>query len=307
MLATHTPIVKDLVLIGGGHSQLAVLKQFGMKPIPGLRITLITRDLHTPYSGMLPGYIAGHYQYDQTHIDLRKLANFAGTRIYHSEVSGLDLDSGQVVCLNRPPVNFDVVSINIGSRPNTFNIPGSDEYALSVKPIDSFLHRWEGLSQYMLDNEQPFRLMVVGGGAGGVEMALASQHRLHQVLAGAGRKKQQLSLQLLTDSKTVLSGHNAGTVRRFEQILKSRNIEVLAGHAVTRVRKGAVECENGQTIPYDSLLWATSASAQAWPGKSGLEVDDKGFIRVNDALQSNSHPHVFVAGDIARLNKPSTP
>ena len=131
-----TPIVKDLVLIGGGHAHVHVLKSFGMKPMPGLRITLIARDVETPYSGMLPGFIAGHYAREECHIDLRPLARFAGARLIHDEAIGLDLTQRLVSCRTQPSVGYDILSIDIGSTPHLSSTPGAAQYATPVKPID---------------------------------------------------------------------------------------------------------------------------------------------------------------------------
>ncbi len=297
------PVVKDLVLVGGGHSHLSVLKQFAMRPVPGLRLTLITRDIHTPYSGMLPGYIAGHYSYDETHIDLRPLAQFAHARIYHAEVEQLDLANQQLICPDRPPIHFDIVSINIGSRPGTLHIPGADRYTLPVKPIDRFLTQWQSLSDAIthadINAEQPFHLAIVGGGAGGVEMALATQYRLQHLLKANKRSDQFLHIDLYCDSETILPTHNKQVRKRFNRILKQRGIQLHLRHFVEQVNADTLVCRHHQSYPANAVLWVTSASAPAWLAEAELDVDDKGFICVNDYLQSTSHKQVFAAGDIA--------
>jgi selenide,water dikinase len=186
MQQTTHPIVKDLVLVGGGHSHAIALRMFAMNPLPGLRLTLITEASHTPYSGMLPGHVAGFYDFDECHIDLRRLAQFAQVQLYIDRAVGLDLENKKVLCANHPPVAFDVLSINIGSTPAHIDVPGATEYAIPAKPVPQFLSQWNQLVEDVTKNpQQPLCLGIVGGGAGGVELALTMQRRLHQILQDA--------------------------------------------------------------------------------------------------------------------------
>jgi selenide,water dikinase len=300
MKSSNIPIVKDLVLIGGGHSHIAVLKMFGMKPIPGVRLTLITRDVHTPYSGMLPGYIAGHYTYDQAHIDLRPLAIFAGARLFHSTAEKIDFDNKEIHCPNRPPVKYDVLSINIGSRPASNGIEGVDEFSLPIKPIDKFITGWENIVERVRQTEQAFHLTIVGTGAGGVEMALSTQYRLQNVLKEQNKDIDQLKVTLIGAHDEILKTHNGCVRKKFMRVLTERNIKLISGQRVTKVTNDQVIY--GETaIQSDATIWVTNASAQPWPSDSGLTTDEDGFIKVNDCLQAIDHPDVFAVGDIAAV------
>ncbi|MBE9560483.1 MAG: selenide, water dikinase SelD, partial [Proteobacteria bacterium] len=273
-----------------------------MHPVPGLRLTLITRDLHTPYSGMLPGYIAGHYSYDEAHIDLRPLAQFAQARIYHAEVSHIDFDNNQILCDGRPPIHFDLASINIGSRPGTLHIPGADRYTLPVKPIDRFLTQWDELVDTVINTaERDFHLAIVGGGAGGVEMALATQFRLHHLLAKNKRPNKFLKIDLYCDSDCILPTHNKQVRNRFNRFLTQRDIQLHTNHRIEEVQQNQLVSSDGEKYQADAVLWVTNASAPAWLAETGLAVDEKGFIAVNDYLQSTSHENIFAAGDIAAV------
>jgi len=306
----NTPVIKDLVLIGGGHSHVAVLKKFGMNPIPGLQITLITRDVHTPYSGMLPGYIAGHYSYDESHIDLRPLAKFCGARLIHASATYLELENKQVICGERPPIAYDVLSINTGSTPSHIEVPGSKQHALAVKPINEFLDGWDEVMQRVLESKGDFEVVVVGSGAGGVEVALATQFHLEQLLKEHALSAKKLSFKLIAGSNAVLSSHNNAIQKLFKEVMAERDIFVYSGVKAQSVNEHTIQLDNGETVQADAIIWATHASAPGWYKESGLAVDDKGFIEINDSLQSVSHQdvlqsishqNVFAAGDIASV------
>ena len=293
------PVVKDLVLIGGGHTHVAVLKRFGMRPVPGVRITLIARDVHTPYSGMLPGLVAGHYTFDEVHIDLARLARFADARLYRQPAVGLDLDRREVHCEGRPPVPYDLLSINVGSTPAFRGVPGAAETAIPVKPISRFVERWTRLRARVLSAGVPVRIGVVGAGAGGVELLLAVQFALRQMLAGSDRPVPEM--HLFGAGATILPTHNPGARRRLERVLQARGVHAHLGQPVTAVREGAVVLGAGAAVALDEILWVTQAGAPPWPRAAGLAVDDEGFIRVDDTLRSTSHPDVFAAGDVAAV------
>ncbi len=179
MQTSFEPVRQDIVLVGGGHSHVDVLKRFGMKPERGVRLTLIARDLLTPYSGMVPGLIAQHYTRAECHIDLRPLAAFAGARVIHAPATGLDLTNNVVQGAGRPPVRFDLLSIDTGSTPSTAGIAGA-EHALPVKPIDRFLAGQAAIAAEIAATAKPFHIVVVGGGAGGVELTLSLDHQLRR-------------------------------------------------------------------------------------------------------------------------------
>jgi len=108
-------LVKDLVLLGGGHAHLHTLKMLGMNPIPGVSVTLITRDIESPYSGMIPGFVAGHYTREECHVDVSKVTSFGGVNLILAEVCQLDTDNKLIYCKDgRPPIHYDVISIDVG-------------------------------------------------------------------------------------------------------------------------------------------------------------------------------------------------
>jgi pyridine nucleotide-disulfide oxidoreductase family protein len=270
-----------------------------MDPLPGVRVTLISRGVDTPYSGMLPGLIAGHYSHDEAHIDLQPLARFARARAIFDEAVGLDLANRQVLFDKRPPMSYDVLSINIGSTPH-LDVPGAAAHVVPVKPISRFLDRWSLLSERLRKGDRR-RVAVVGGGAGGVELLLAVQFRMRTLLEGEGRGDARLEYHLFTDSDQVLPTHNKSVRRRFERVLAERGVVVHTGSEIVEVEGSRLRTADGRAHDADEVLWATEAAAAPWLAKSGLAVDEAGFVRVSSTLQSISHPEVFASGDIAAM------
>ena len=291
------PVIKDVVLVGAGHAHVQVLRGFGMKPLPGVRFTLITREVHTPYSGMLPGLIAGRYSLDEAHIDTGPLARFAGARLYQSAVTGIDLEARRVICDNRPPVPYDVLSINTGSTPNTATVPGAGAYAIPVKPIDSFLRHLAAMQRRLETSGWRRRIAVVGGGAGSVELVLALEAKLRREAALAEHDPTGLSF-LLVSGDELLPGFPGSFQRRFRDILTRSGIDVATNARVTRVMAQGMRIEGRGDLAADEILWTTQAEPPDWFKSTGLALDDSGFVKVDETLRAQGREDIFAAGDV---------
>ncbi len=297
----HTPAIQDLVLIGGGHAHLSVLRRFAMRPLPGVRLTLVSRTSQSPYSGMLPGFIAGHYTARAMHFDLRALAHQVGCRFILAEVIGLDPIAGRVQLADRSDLEFDLLSLNTGSTPA---LPASlldDTRFTPVKPIDAFARRWQAIEHRVLSNMGACHIAVIGGGAGGVELVLAMQHRLQAARRARGAPADTLAFTLLCAEDSLLPGHNRATRAAFVRILADRGITVQTSARVEVVDSGRVHTADDRSFCFDEILWVTSAEPASWFRDSGLRTDDHGYVQVGTDLRSISHPGVFAAGDCASI------
>ncbi len=325
MLNNVQPFSQDLVLVGGGHSHAIALQMWAMQPLPGVRVTVVSDRTHTPYSGMLPGHVAGFYNYDECHIDLRRLCEAAGAQFYLDRATGLDLSNQRLHCANHPGIYFDWLSLDIGSTPAVITVPGAQDYAIPAKPVPEFLAAWEDFIAQV--QQQPDRfahgsLGIVGGGAGGVELASSMGARLCQIIPVPGI---QLSIHLFHRGAELLPGHAPSVQRTFKRVLQDQGVTVHLNSEVVAVvgtnSRSSVRAEiqapdqeqdqdqdQGQrpgqpseSVVCDRLFWVTQASAPTWLGESGLQTDESGFVLVGDTLQSLSHPHILAAGDIATM------
>ena len=286
--------MNQLVVIGGGHSHAIALKQWGLNPLSNIDLTLISDVEQTPYSGMLPGHVAGFYSYEETHIDLVSLAQFAGAKFICDRAIGIDTENNLVTCKSQQ-IKYDFLSLDIGSTPQAINVTGA-EYAIPAKPVPVFLDAWYKLQQ-TASSQQPLTIAIVGGGAGGVELALNMQACLQKIL----RDKNALEIHLIHRGEQLLSGHNDWVSNKLTKIIQRRGIQSHLQQEVIEVTADYLVCKSGLKIECDRVFWVTQAAAPAWIKESQLKTDDRGFILVDNTLRSLSHPNIFAAGDIATM------
>jgi selenide,water dikinase len=272
------------------------VRRFGASPAAPAEVTLVDPAQFATYSGMLPGLIAGHYGFQDCHVDLARLAQHSGVRFLQLRACGIDTVRRQVVLSDGALLDYDILSLDVGSTPPTAGIPGAAEHAIAAKPFTTFAQRWD---RFIASAEAGTlrKLVVIGAGAAGLELVLAMQYRLAQ--AGVG---QSIDYAVVTDAQCVLPDHHARTRAVIERVLVERNIAGHVGSPVMRVESDAVIVSGAARIDSDATIWATGAGAPAWLANTGVALDASGFIRIDEGLSSLSNPEIFAAGDCATMD-----
>lgn len=302
---TVRPPSRTVVLVGGGHAHALVLRQAMRRPIEG-RLTLVTDRRHAPYSGMLPGWIAGHYETREMHIDLSTLAVAAGAEMVLGTAVGLDRDARQVLLQDGRSVPYGIVSFDVGSAPDLSGIRGARDHALSVKPIARFGDRFRDLCDAVAEGRGPRRIVVIGGGPAGVELAFALHKRFVDARREIGLDASGLAVTLVPGDE-LLPGLSDGVRRRAAVALKTRGIHVIDGRKAIAVGPQSVEVEGGLVMPADVVVVATGARAAEATAGVDLPRADDGAIRVRATLQSLADDDVFAVGDCAHFEPDPLP
>ncbi|MGB7263207.1 MAG: selenide, water dikinase SelD [Albidovulum sp.] len=289
------PLTRDLVLIGGGHAHALVLRMWGMRPLPGVRLTLINPTPMAAYSGMLPGYIAGHYQRDALQMDLVKLARHAGARLILGYATGIDPEAKRITVPGRAAISYDIASIDIGISSAMPALPGFAEFAVPAKPLDTFADRWQAFARDCAKGAAVPDVAIIGAGVAGVELALAARHRL-----GPDARISVI------EAATALSALGRGARSALLAHLDDAEITLLEQAPATAVEAHGVQLADGRFVSAGFIIGAAATTAQSWLDTTGLALQD-GFLRVGKTLQSVTDPAIFATGDIAHFDAAPRP
>ena len=286
---------KKIVFVGGGHSHALVLKQWAASD--DTEVVLVSPGTHTPYSGMLPGLVAGHYSKDEIFIDLVKLCQERNVRFINGTLVSIDLKAKTIALAEGQTMTFDVLSLDTGSVPEQDTL-GVLEYSTPVKPISSFYQRWIKIKDNVSSIDGEYNLVVVGGGAAGYELATAIEFALGD---------KQCRVHWVVRSSLPLSSRPTSLRKKVLESARKRDVQVHVGFDVTEVSKNRLHAKDGRDLEADEVLWCAGAAAPSWPKSSGLQTDGRGFVAINVHLQSVSHPFVFASGDVGTLVESPTP
>ncbi|MBX3444382.1 MAG: FAD-dependent oxidoreductase [Planctomyces sp.] len=294
---------RNLVLLGAGHTHLHVLREWTSDPVSEVRLTCISEFPVAAYSGMLPGVLARQYAPADMEIDLARLCAFAGARLVVAAPRAIDVSNRRLTFSNRAPIPFDVLSIGIGSIPDRAGTTFASETCLDIKPMQTFLPRLtDVLERLSRRGTERLRVAIVGGGAGGIEIALCLPGFLK-----SGGWEFRVRIALVQAASDLLPDSGRGLRRRVARVLAERNVEVRLGERVEHVGATAVHTSRGRSISADLVIWAGSAAASPLLLETGQVTDGRGFLLTDSTLRVVSGEPVFAVGDAGTIREARTP
>lgn len=292
----YDPKPRELVLIGGGHTHALLLHQLAQAPLQNTAITLITPSPKAPYTGMLPGFIAGHYAREDLDIDLEHLITQAGGRLVQGKADRLDRAAGVIGGPGFDDIRFDLVSVDIGITSDLPALPGYAEHAVSAKPLGSYARRWQDWLTKVEDGALRPDVAVLGAGVAGVELALAMAFRL----------QAHAPVLRIIDRGRALPNIGRFARRRLLSHLARFGVEVLEHTQVTAIDADHLHCADGRTIAASFVVGVAGTRPQDWLNGTGLELEN-GFIKVDHHLRALSDQRVFAVGDCAHMTHAPRP
>ncbi len=288
---------RQVVLVGAGHAHIEVLRRAALKPLPGARLTVVVDRPDAVYSGMVPGLVAGEYDTSDVTIDAAALARAAGAELVVERAVRVDAGAATVHTDSGRAIAYDFASLDVGSSVAGQDTPGVREHAVSVRPIQNLIARVGELSREAarISRDRPFRLLVAGAGAGGVELAFCFEALL-------GRSATCRPEVIVADAAgEMLGGSPAALVRRVERAADRRGIRFEGEARVVGIEEGVAHLHDGRRIAQDAVIWVVGPAAHPFLAASGLPVDAQGFVRVRPTLQVEGHENLFAVGDCASL------
>lgn len=284
---------QHLVLIGGGHAHALLLAQWAKRPVPGVKVTLIDTNETAPYTGMLPGYIAGHYEAAELMIDLRALAKKAGATFVASKVVAFQAATQSLACTDGTKLQYDIASFDIGIHSQLTMIPGQAEHTVAAKPLHTYATQWQKFITALKKQETIAPITVVGGGVAGVELAFAMRYR------AAREGISSVPVQIIEANKALLGvSPRAQVMLRCE--LARQNITIYEDSLVSTFTTDGIELADGRTLPSSFTVTAAGAHPYAWLMETDLSLQ-AGYITVDATLQTTEYQNVFAVGDCAHF------
>lgn len=291
-----------LVLVGAGHAHAEVLRRFALQPQPGVDLVLVSPVTAAPYSGMMPGWMGGRYAWDDCCIDFATLAARAGARCLAAAVVALDADQRTLMLASGERLQTDWLSLNIGSTVSAPQAAADLPLLLPTRPLPDLRTRAQQLLQTLAgrNSAAPLHVVGVGAGAAGFEMLLGLQVRLAALGTAA-------HCTLVTRGAELLPGLSPAARRLAVRALLRRGVRLHTGFDAAGLEQGTLVSTEGKTLRADVVLWASGGVAHDWPARSTLSVDARGFVQVDAALRSTSHPWLFAVGDCASFGPQALP